>query len=216
MKKRIVLLMAAAVLTMGMMACGKNDTADNSTGTENNTEINREDNSVTSTESGTNNSAADVSSAVAVLENVWMAYGEDEKPSVMGGDAENVVDGAPGAYNIEDLDGINSYFHITADAVAMTDDAASAIHAMNANTFTSSVFHVTDAANVEAFAASVKESVLTTHWMCGFPEKLVIISVNENYVISAFGNGDMMELFKSKVTDVYGDAAVVLAEELIE
>ena len=139
-----------------------------------------------------------------------------KKPSVMGGDAENVVDGAPGAYNIEDLDGINSYFHITADAVAMTDDAASAIHAMNANTFTSSVFHVTDAANVEAFAASVKESVLTTHWMCGFPEKLVIISVNENYVISAFGNGDMMELFKSKVTDVYGDAAVVLAEELIE
>ena len=98
----------------------------------------------------------------------------------------------------------------------MTDDAASAIHAMNANTFTSSVFHVTDAANVEAFAASVKESVLTTHWMCGFPEKLVIISVNESYVISAFGNGDMMELFKSKVTDVYGDAAVVLAEELIE
>lgn len=215
MKKKIVLLMTAAVLTMGMVACGKDDAANN---TENNTistENGTENNAVADTENGAVNTA-DVSAAVDVLTNVWAVYSEDEMPIVFGGDAENAVDGAPGVYNIEDLDGINSYFHITADAVAMTDEAASAIHAMNANTFTSSVFHVTDAANVEAFVSSVKESVLSTRWMCGFPEKLVIISVNENYVISAFGNGDMMELFATKVAEVYGDAAVVLADEIIE
>lgn len=215
MKKKIVLLMTATVLTMGMVACGKDDAANN---TENNTistENGTENNAVADTENGAVNTA-DVSSAVDVLTNVWTVYSEDEMPIVFGGDAENAVDGAPGVYNIEDLDGINSYFHITADAVAMTDEAASAIHAMNANTFTSSVFHVTDAANVEAFVSSVKESVLSTRWMCGFPEKLVIISVNENYVISAFGNGDMMELFATKVAEVYGDAAVVLADEIIE
>ncbi len=215
MKKKIVLLMTAAVLTMGMVACGKDDASNN---TENNTistENGTENNAVADTENGAVN-VAGVSSAVDVLTNVWAVYSEDEMPIVFGGDVENVVDGAPGVYNIEDLEGINSYFHITADAVAMTDEAASAIHAMNANTFTSSVFHVTDAANVEAFVSSVKESVLSTRWMCGFPEKLVIISVNENYVISAFGNGDMMELFATKVAEVYGDAAVVLANEIIE
>lgn len=215
MKKRIVLLMTAAVLTMGMAACGKDDASNN---TENNAvsiENGTENHVSADTENGAAN-VAEVSSAVDVLTNVWAVYSEDDKPIVFGGDTENVVDGAPGTYNIADLEGIDSYFHITADAVAMADDAASAVHMMNANTFTSSVFHVTDAANVEAFASSVKESVLSTRWMCGFPEKLVIISVNDNYVISAFGNGDMMELFAAKVAEVYGDAAVVLADEIIE
>lgn len=215
MKKRIVLLMTAAVLTMGMVACGKDGAADNTENNSISTENGTENHVSADTENGSAN-AADVSSAVDVLTNVWAVYSEDDKPIVFGGDAENAVDGAPGAYNIEDLDGIDSYFHITEEAVAMTDEAASAIHMMNANTFTSSVFHVTDKANVEAFASSVKESVLSTRWMCGFPEKLVIISVNENYVISAFGNGDMMELFAAKVAEVYGDAAVVLADEIIE
>lgn len=195
-KKKIVLIMMAAVLTMSIAACGSNKDTAHITDTENGTET--------------------VSSAVEVLEKVWAVYEEDEKPIVMGGDAENMIDGAPGAYNIQDLEGINALFHITEDAAAMADEAASAVHAMNANTFTSSVFHVTDTENVEAFVSSVKESVLSTHWVCGFPEKLIILSVDENYVLSAFGNGEMMDLLKEKVTEVYGEAAAVLAEEVIE
>lgn len=197
MKKQRIILMAA-VLTMSLVACAKTDSADHTTDTEHQQET------------------VAVSSALEVLQKVWAAYEEEDKPIVMGGDVEHLVDGAPGAYDLQDLDGIDSYFHMTAEAVAMTDEAASAVHAMNANTFTSSVFHVTDAANVEAFVSSVKESVLSTRWMCGFPEKLVMISVNDNYVISAFGNGDMMDLFRSKVEEVYGNAAVVLVEEMIE
>ena len=62
MKKRILLLVTAAVLVMGMMACGKggNDAANN-------------------TESG----AVDMT-AVEVLENVWATYGDDEKFFAMG------------------------------------------------------------------------------------------------------------------------------------
>lgn len=181
---------------MGVMACGKKDATDQN-----------QVNDTQQTEDLT---------AVEVLEKVWDVYSEDDKPIVMGGDAEHSVDGAPGAYDIGDLEGIDSMFHITADAVAMADEAASAVHAMNANTFTCSAFHLKEASDAEAFAASVKESVLGTRWMCGFPEKLVILSVHDNYVISAFGNGDMINVFKSNVEAIYDTEAVVLAEEIIE
>lgn len=208
MKKRILLLMTMTVLAVGMMACGKDDSTQN-----------KGDNNAVSTEKDDKKSPEvnmDELTTVGVLENVWAVYGEEDKPMVFGGDTENPVDGAPGVYNIADVEGINSMFHINADAVAMADEAASAVHAMNANNFTCSVFRMTDAANVEAFATSVKESVLSTRWMCGFPEKLVILSVDDKYVISAFGNGDMIDLFQENVTTVYGEYAAVVAEEIIE
>lgn len=159
---------------------------------------------------------ASASTPIEVLEQVFAQYSEDEKPIVVGGDAGHSVEGAPGEYDIADIEGINSMFHITEEAVSMTDGAASAVHAMNVNTFTSSVFHLKDASKGEDFAESVKESVLGTRWMCGFPEKLVIISVEGEYMISAFGNGDMIDNFKDKVTTVYGEDASVVVEEIIE
>lgn len=213
MKKKIVLLMMVSVVAMSMMACGKSNSDEN---TDNNQPVTTESSSNTDKNDDNSNDDNAELTTLGVLEKVWAVYSDDDKPIVMGGDAENSVDGAPGIYNIEDTEGIDSMFHITKEAVDMADEAASAVHAMNANTFTSSVFHLKDSANKEAFATSVKDSVLSTRWMCGFPEKLVVISVQDEYVISAFGNGDMIELFKNNVSDVFGAAADVLAEENIE
>lgn len=190
MKKRILLFVTAAVLAMSMMACGGKDDAANNTESE----------------------AIDMT-AVEVLENVWATYGDDEKFFAMGGDMNNMVDGAPGAYSMDDTEALAYTFQIPADAFASVDEVASLLHAMNANTFTGGAFHLTDAANVETFVASVKDGVMNAQWMCGFPEKLVIINVHEEFVISAFGNGEIIENFKNKVTSVYGENAVVLVEE---
>ncbi len=199
MKKRILLLMTTAVLALGLTACGASAAPEQGAGTESDAD-----------------SRAEVSSALEILETVWASYSEDDKPIVFGGDASQIVDGAPGAYDVSDAAGIDAQFHISADAAAMADDAASAVHAMNANTFTASVFHMADAADTESFVASEKESVLATQWMCGFPEKLVILTVNDDYVVSAFGNGDMIDLFETKLTDAYGEAAAELVNEVIE
>lgn len=188
-EKRILLFVTAAVLAMGMMACGKDDAADN-----------------------TENEVVDMT-AVEVLENVWATYGEDEKFFAMGGDMNNMVDNAPGAYSMEDAEALAYTFQIPADAFASVDEAASLLHAMNANTFTGGAFHLTDVLNVETFVASVKDGVMNAQWMCGFPEKLVVINVHDEFVISAFGNGEIIENFKNKVTTVYGENAVILVEE---
>ena len=38
--------------------------------------------------------------------------------------------------------------------------------------------------------------------MCGFPEKLVILSVGD-YIISVFGAGELIDTFTSKLTAEY-------------
>ena len=45
------------------------------------------------------------------------------------------------------------------------------------------------------------------------PEKLIIVTVGENYVVSVFGNGQVIDAFKTAIITVYGDNAVVNVEE---
>jgi len=84
---------------------------------------------------------------------------------------------------------------------------------MNANTFTAGAFHLSDAASEEAFVSAVKDSVMNRQWICGFPETLIIVSDGNGYVVSAFGNGDAIETFKTKLTDMGGK--VVVEESLM-
>ncbi len=229
MKKKLVLILTAAILTFSVAACGKddttNDTPDTSTvetGTENTTETTPATDDAatteptdTATEDGTVAGDATVNSAVDVLANVWATYGEDEMFFAMGGDMNNPVDNAPGLYSMDDAEMLSFSLYIPTDSIEMVDEAASLIHAMNANTFTGASFHLIDAANAETFTTALRDNIQSTQWMCGFPDKLVIFTVNEEYVISAFGNLDIIENFKNKVTAVYGENAVLVIEENI-
>ena len=157
-------------------------------------------------------SSADAKDATTLLENVWAAYGEDEKFFAMGGDYTTMVDGAPGKVDVSVVEDVDALLAIPADATAMADDAASLIHAMNANTFTCSAFHLTDAANAEAFAGLVQDNIANRQWMCGFPEELTIANVGE-YVVVAFGAADIMSTFKGHLQEVTG-AELVVEESL--
>ena len=157
---------------------------------------------------GSNNSSStsyEATEAVAILEDVWAAYGEDEKFFAMGGDYTTMVDGAPGKVDVSKVEDVDALLAIPADATAMADDAASLIHAMNANTFTASVFHVTDA---EGFTSLVKDHIANRQWMCGFPEELTIATVGE-YVVVAFGAADVMDVFVGHLQEVTGAELVV-------
>jgi len=185
MMKKMITLALAALMVLSMVACG-----------------------------GGNKDAAGAGfgadSATAVLETVWANYADDEKFAIMGGDYDSNVADAPAKFSHENAEYMDSMLAIPADASAMVDDAASMIHMMNANTFTAGAFHLTDGANEEAFVSAVKDSVMNRQWICGFPEKLVIVSDGNGYVVSACGNGEAIETFKTKLTDMGG---TVVAEE---
>ena len=143
-------------------------------------------------------------------------FGEEEKFFAMGGDFSNPVDNAPGIYSLEDKEGAVATLHISEDLIPQVSEAASFIQAMNANTFTSAAFRLADPATAETFAASLKESITATQWMCGIPEKLVMYTINGGeYVVYAVGAADLLDNFSAKLVAAYGEAAVETVNEAI-
>ena len=99
---------------------------------------------------------------------------------------------------------------------AYIDDAASMMHMMNANTFTAGAYHIADAANQQAFCDKLKDNIMNRQWMCGFPDTLIIVTIGDNYVVSAFGNAEVIETFKTKLTAEYPVAQVLYEENLVQ
>ena len=197
MRKKIALVLVA-MMTLGFTACGDKTDSTTAAGNDQQTEQ-------TQTEKVAEN-------ANEILTKVWGTYGEDEKFAAIGGDMEHAVDNAPGVYNItnaEDLDAVLGFPQANIEEI---DDAASVMHMMNANTFTGSAYHVKDAANVETLAAAIKDNILARQWMCGFPDKMIVVQVGDDYLVTAFGNGEIMDNFLSKLQAEYSGAKVLFEE----
>lgn len=200
MKKRSLILLAMLMLAFVLSACGKKD------GTEKLPDDAVPDENVQEAEEA----AVD---ALSILSDVWAAYGENEKFYGMGGDANHAVENAPGVFDLNEKDALASMLLVNEEMAPMIDEAASLVHAMNLNVFTGAAFHVTDSANVEPFAEAMKNNILNNHWMCGAPDRYVIYSVNDEYVVMAFGQMDILPLFMEKFMSVHGENAVVLVDE---
>lgn len=132
-----------------------------------------------------------IESALAFYNDVWAAYGEDNKFACTGGDAEHSTEG-PGEFAVtsENAETFKYLLHVTDELYAMLDnDAATLQHMMNTNTFSSAVVKLKDASKAGEFAEAYKEAVQGQQWMCGFPDKVVVISVGD-YAVIAFGSED--------------------------
>lgn len=159
--------------------------------------------------------AVEIGSALELLENVWAGYADNEKFSAAGGDAneENMTMDAPGKFGIEDAAALDSMLALPADAAAMIDDAASLMHMMNANTFTCGAFRAAEGEEAAAIAAALEENIKNRQWICGFPERMLIMTIGD-YVVSAFGAADLIEVFKGHALEAYEGMEVVLEEAI--
>lgn len=194
MKKMFALILAVA-MTVTLAACSADE---------------KDKESQTTTTAPVESVASD---ALEILTKVWGTYTEEESFPVIGGDIDNQANNAPGKYSLTDAEGINSTLGLPQDSIAMVDDAASLMHMMNANTFTCGAFRVTDSANLKAVEDSLKANIMGRQWMCGFPDTLIIAGVGDNFVVSAFGNAEIIETFKTKLLAQYGTQASVVYEE---
>ncbi len=183
--KKIFSLILAVLMVFSMAACGSKDSG-----------------------------SVEVKDALEILTKTWAAHADEEKFPVAGGDYNNsVMDGA-GKFDLSDLEALDSMVGIPADAAAYVDDAANMMHMMNQNTFTAGAFHLSDAKNMDNFCDSVKEHIMARQWMCGFPDTLIIVSVGNEYVVTAFGNAEVIENFKTKLTETYSVSEVKYEESL--
>ena len=193
--KKIIAMLLALTMLVAFAGCNNTTAPETTEGT----------NAPETTEAATG-----AASALEILENTWNLFGEDDKFFVMGGDFENMVDGAPGAVNVAGVDFLMGNLIVPEAETANITEAAAMTHGMNANTFTCAAYAVAD---VQAFADAMKTAIQGNHWMCGFPEKLVIADV-DGFVVVMFGHGDAVNPFLTNLQAAY-PTTNVLAEEAI-
>ena len=189
--KKLLYLLTACALMLSLAACGSK--ADDNNGGD----------------------TAQPADALALLNTVWSSYAEDDKFAVSGGDMneENMVDGAPGNFSVSDGDALDySLGYPAADADKLSD-AASLTHMMNANTFTAGAYHLSDKSDMDTVVSDLKDNIMSRQWMCGFPDKLVIVTYGD-YVVSCFGAEDLVDQFRDKLTAAFDGASVVCDEAI--
>ncbi len=183
--KKILAFVLAMIMMLSFVACGNSEPAEGENG----------------------GAEVTVGSALEILETVWGEFGEDEKFFAMGGDYDNMVDGAPGT--VTNADYISGVLLVPAGTEVI--EAAGLVHGMNLNSFTAGAFKVADAA---AFAETMHEAIASAQWMCGFPDKMVIATIGNEYVVAAFGINDAMNPFEEKLSAVYPEAEIVYSEAI--
>lgn len=157
--------------------------------------------------------AAAVDDALTILNAIWNTYSDEEKFPAAGGDSEHAVDGAPGSFDVSNADSLSYLLTFPADDASLIDSAASLVHMMNLNTFTCGAFHVADANNVARLADDLRTTIQAKRWMCGFPDKLVIVTVGQS-VFSVYGNEELVNTFRDKLLASYPTATAVYDEAI--
>ena len=184
--KKILALLLAAVMVLSLAACtnkGSEGGATSPSGAQTN----------------------QPKSALEILEKVWSKYSADEKFPATGGSEKHMKEDMPGKFDVSDAEALDFELGFPKANASEIDDAASLMHMLNQNNFSCGVYHVKDSGNVEALAGKIKENILARQWLCGFPEKLVILTIGD-YIVSVFGAGELTDTFIAKLSAEYSSA----------
>lgn len=193
--KKLFTLILAGILAASFAGCGSSDKEGNS------------DNGSSASQQAEKDIVSD---PVSLLSGVWDTYGENDKFPVAGGDfsEENMNPEGAGRYSISDPDAIDNALGFPVASVDKIEDAASLLHMMNGNTFTAAAYQVKDEKEAANVASEIKSNILARQWMCGMPDKL-IVAVSGKYVVSCFGENEIVDTFKSKLTEKYPSVKIV-------
>ena len=184
--KKILALLLAAVMVLSLAACtdkGSEGGATSPSGAQTNQH----------------------KSALEILEKVWSKYSADEKFPATGGSEKQMKEDMPGKFDVSDAEALYFELGFPKAQASEIDDAASLMHMLNQNNFSCGVYHVKDSGNAEALAGKIKENILARQWLCGFPEKLVILTIGD-YIVSVFGAGELTDTFIAKLSAEYSSA----------
>lgn len=220
MKKTLSLILAG-LIAMSFAACGgdnEESKAESKPANESVVSTPADDSSAVeessvAEESSKEDESNKVTDPLKLLEDIWGAYEEDEKFAISGGDSNSPVMDKPGSFSLEDgdvFDNVLGYPKANLDSI---DSAASMQFIMNANSFTVGAYHLKDGADTAALTKAIRDSIQGRQWMCGFPDKLIVVVIDE-CIISGFGKEDMINPFLNHITELYSSANVAYDEPI--
>lgn len=205
--KKVIAIVLALVMLASFAACGKKTTDGNAPET-NAPETNAPETSAPETDAPT----ADTN-AVDVLSTIFATYAEDKKFPIGGGDEANMSMEGPAKYDVALAEELNNVVQLPASQNANIEEAATVMNMMNANSFTGAAYLLKEGTDAAVFADDFKAGLDTAQWMCGFPEKFVVIKAG-GYVITAYGLADNIEYFKTQAAAAHADAEVLLEGDI--
>ena len=157
----------------------------------------------------------EISEPAVLLNTVWSYFGDDERFAVTGGDfssGELIQEAA--SFGLSDPDALDYVTGFPAAQIGSIDSAASLMHMMNQNTFTSGAFHVVEGTDKTALNQAIRDNIMNRMWMCGFPDKMIVANVGD-YVVSAFGKNQAMDSFTAHLVEAYPNAEIVFDEPIL-
>ena len=190
--KKILAIVMALVLVLSFASCGGNITETSSTP------------DTSSTETVTGKTSLDV------LNDLWAAYPDEDKYVV----AEEGMEPfspyvEPMAFEYEAVEEIDNFLGFPVAEAGKIKNVAYFMHMMNANSFTCAAYQL-EGADMTAVANAIKDNIMNRQWMCGFPERLYVVSVGD-VIVYAFGlagysdvQGDFMTNFVENVGTLAG------------
>lgn len=153
--------------------------------------------------------------AVEVLRAVADAYTQDEQFAMYGGDQEHAVMDEPGTFDVNKTEEMEQVLGLPAEYASNVTDAASMVHMMNANVFTGAAYRLKDGVAQDDFAKAVQSALIEKQWICGQPDTMLVLDVDGTYVITAYGEAQIMDAFKTKAMNVFQNANILTEAPIV-
>lgn len=192
--KKLIAMMMALTIVVSLAACGAKNETENTTAITENTLIIEEDIVGTTNNNAENNVVVDdASSALTVLEPIWMGLGAEHQPAAYGGHFSEEYMSGPATYELTYAEDLAATLLLPTDQLDSIADAATVVHLLNANSMTVGVVKLKEGTDVKAFADATAERITNNQWMCGFPERMAIVQINEEFLFIGYGLFDMID-----------------------
>ncbi len=227
--KKLAAILLVGILVTSCVSCGRaNDNGNGQNNTQNNTQNNVQNNTTDTQNANkgteSTNTTVDVKDATELLTKIWNTYEAvdtdnnmyNDRFPILGGHQESYTNEAPGQYDITKTADLERSLCFPADKVELIDDAATMVHLMHANTFSAGAYHVKDASKINEVAKAISDCTMRNQWLDGEPDELLIVTIGDNYVVSAFGEDELIDYFRAGIQTVYGDSAKIVIQKDID
>ena len=223
MKKIIALTLALLMLTMSFVACTGN--GETTTEAPETTVAPEAPETTVAPETTEEVTEAPVqlayNSAIEMLQIIFEKYNaaqatDDTKLWVGGGNINNFETcnpEGPAAFVALDNEDYNQNLGIPAAEASKIASAASMFNLMNANTFNCYAIQFVEGTDVDAMITATKENILARQWICGAPEKLVIVKMPGDCIVAVWGAvqfGGIVDPYAASIPSIIEGATVAV------
>ena len=214
MKKLLALTLALLMLAMSLVACQPSENGGESTPESTPAE--------TPVETPAETPAPELAykSALELINQIYTSYNEsaseETKLYVAGGNNNNFdtvnFEGPAAFIALEDGDYDMNLGYPVAEA-AKIESAASMFNMMNVNVFNCYTIQFKSGTDVDAMIEAVKANILARQWICGAPEKLVMIKMPGDCILVVWGAvqfGGIVDPFAASIATLVEGATTVV------